>query len=96
MERLNNIIPVFVKFIPTKADMQHGKIYISEEYNTSSHLCPCGCGALVVCPIKDVNQGIYWGYQKQNDKVTLTPSIYNKYYPCNSHYFIKKNQINWV
>ena len=42
--------PEFVEFIPE--NLKPGVLYISIEYSTSSHLCPCGCGQKVITPIR--------------------------------------------
>lgn len=93
-KKLHELTPVFVKFIPPKIEMEHGKIYISEMFETTSHLCACGCGSLTVCEIVPITG---WGFTKNESEtvVSLTPSIYNKYYPCGSHYFLTDNKINW-
>ena len=47
--RTTQFQPTFVKYIPEK--LEKGKLYISMEYATASHLCACGCGEKVVTPI---------------------------------------------
>ena len=39
----------FVESIP--ADVDAGTLYVSIEFRTSMHLCPCGCGNEVVATI---------------------------------------------
>lgn len=84
------IDPVFVEFIPNS--MEQNKLYISKEYGTTSHLCLCGCGELIVVPIS----GNWWNLSEKNGKVTLNPSIGNYYLPCKSHYIIVDNVANFV
>jgi hypothetical protein len=79
--------PQFSEFIPK--EKQEGILYISMEYATASHLCPCGCGELVVTPLSPT------GWQLQFDgAVSLNPSIGNWSLPCQSHYWIINNQVN--
>ena len=89
------IEPVFVeKYIPKQSEMEPNKIYISREFETSSHLCLCGCGRLTVLPLKP-NSG--WVLQEhQSGKVSFSPSVGNFQLPCRSHYIITKNKANFV
>lgn len=85
------IEPVYVEFMPS--ELEDGKLYISEKYNVAIHLCLCGCKEKTVTPLHPVHG---WILTKQNDKVTLTPSISNYQMPCKSHYIITKNVANFV
>lgn len=87
--------PVFVKFIPEI--LEDGKIYISLEYETAIHLCPCGCGNQVVTPI---NNPKGWkldviAFASGYNYVSLHPSIGSFSLPCKSHYFITNNIVKW-
>ncbi|MHB8697625.1 MAG: DUF6527 family protein [Sulfuricaulis sp.] len=37
-----------------------------------------------------------WQIRKDGDLVTLYPSIGNWNYPCHSHYWIRRNRIQWA
>ncbi len=87
--KLTKITPEFVKEITT--DLKEGILYISEEYGTCIHKCCCGCQQEVVTPI---SKG-HWKLLKDNDLVSLKPSIGNYQYPCKSHYFIQENKVIW-
>lgn len=90
------IIPVFLKYgeyVPNKELMKEREVYISEEFNTSIHLCLCGCKELVVMPL---NKSYGWTYTKDNGKVSFTPSVGNYSFPCRSHYIITNNIANFV
>ena len=87
-----SIEPVFVEFIPDYNDLEQGKLYISETYKCAVHLCLCGCGELTVTPL--TNTG--WTLIKNNGKISLTPSIGNYQFACNSHYIITNNVANFV
>ncbi|UBZ08789.1 hypothetical protein LDL76_08770 [Salegentibacter mishustinae] len=80
----------FVEFIPE--ELEKGIIYISTEYNSINHLCACGCGLEVVTPLSPVD----WQFSFNGETVSIFPSIGNWDYPCNSHYWIKKNKIVWA
>ncbi|HEX5538834.1 MAG TPA: DUF6527 family protein [Methylophilaceae bacterium] len=87
--KASKIKPVFVEFIPR--DIEEGVLYISETYKTASHKCACGCGSRVVTPLSPAD----WRVIKNNDLVSLHPSIGNWNFPCRSHYWIRDNQIRW-
>ena len=81
----------FVEFIPE--NIQEDILYISLEYKTATHLCPCGCMNRVVTPIG----GDGWELIIHEDTIiSLSPSIGNFRWPCKSHYFYRKNKIEWV
>lgn len=87
--KLDAIKPQFVEFVPKV--LEPGVLYISEKYNTASHLCACGCGEKVVTPLSPVE----WQLRNQGGLVSLHPSIGNWNYACRSHYWIRGNRIAW-
>lgn len=88
--RLSTIRPQFVEFIPR--ELENGILYISERYRTASHKCPCGCGERVVTPLSPAD----WQLTREGNSVSLRPSIGNWNYPCRSHYWIRRNRIQWA
>jgi hypothetical protein len=80
----------FVEFIPE--GLEQGTIYISIRFATASHLCCCGCGNKVVTPIRPTD----WKLIFDGKTVSLDPSIGNWSFPCQSHYYIRSNQIKWA
>ncbi len=91
MTRLDRIIPRFVESIPKVLD--EGVLYISETYGTASHPCACGCGLRVVTPLTPTD----WRVIREKDgSVSLFPSVGNWDYPCQSHYWIRRNRIEWA
>lgn len=87
---LNELRPEYVEFTPD--DPAEGVLYISEEYETAIHKCPCGCGNEVVTP----TSGEYaWQLDVDAGLVSLTPSIGNWNFTCQSHYCITANQVRW-
>lgn len=87
---VKKIIPVYVEFIPE--NIEEGKLYISEVYQTAIHKCCCGCGEEVVTPLSPVD----WQLKKEMNRVSLRPSIGNWNYRCKSHYFITNNRVIWA
>ena len=77
----------FVEFVP-KA-LEPGKLYISIEYRTAVHSCFCGCGMKVVTPIRPHE----WQLAYDGEAVTLSPSIGNWSFPCQSHYWLRANRV---
>jgi len=88
-KRITELIPKFVKRVPDK--MAEGVLYISKEFNTAIHLCCCGCGNQTVTPT-GING---WALIKDGDLITLHPSIGNWNFECRSHYWIRKNKVEW-
>jgi len=87
---IKRITPIFVEFIPE--NIEDGKLYISEVYQTAIHKCCCGCREEVVTPLSPAD----WQLRKVGQKVSLRPSIGNWNYRCKSHYFITENRIEWA
>jgi len=84
------IKPNFVEFIPEK--LEDGVLYISITYATATHKCACGCGEIVVTPIRPTDWTLTWN----GEAVTLYPSIGNWNLPCQSHYWIEENRVLWA
>lgn len=84
------ITPVFVDFIPE--ELNEGVMYISETHNTIVHRCCCGCGLEVVTPLSPVD----WQLKREGKLITIRPSIGNWNYPCQSHYLITRNKVDWA
>ncbi|MGA2384974.1 MAG: DUF6527 family protein [Candidatus Bathyarchaeia archaeon] len=88
--KITTIKPKFVRYIPE--DVADGVLYISIPYATAVHKCPCGCGEIVVTPIKPKDWFLTWN----GETVTLKPSIGNFSLACQSHYWIIENKIIWA
>jgi hypothetical protein len=80
----------FVEFIPE--ELEHGTIYVSIRFATASHLCLCGCGNKVVTPIRPTD----WTLIFDGKTISLDPSIGNWSFPCQSHYWIRKDRVKWA
>lgn len=80
----------FVKNIPSK--IENGILYISIEYASAIHKCFCGCGNEVVTPFSPTD----WKLIFDGKTISLFPSIGNWNFKCQSHYWIKNNEIEWA
>ncbi|WP_165490193.1 DUF6527 family protein [Propioniciclava sinopodophylli] len=82
--------PVFVDRFPEP--LEADRIYVSIRYNTTAHLCACGCGLEVIAPLSPAQ----WRFTYDGRNVTLKPSIGNWNLPCQSHYWIDHGRIRWA
>ena len=90
MTKISAIRPEFVDEIPET--LRDGVLYISELYSVAAHICCCGCGERINTSLKPTR----WSLVYDNDTVSLYPSIGNWRLPCQSHYWIRSNQIEWA
>lgn len=87
--RNDSITPSYVEFMPS--ELSEGILYISSRFKTASHKCACGCGLTVVTPLRPDK----WRLTDKRGKISLRPSIGNWNFPCQSHYWISDNSIEW-
>ncbi len=80
----------FVEFIPEK--VEEGILYVSIEYCTAIHKCVCGCGNEVVTPLSPTD----WRLTFNGKSITLYPSIGNWNFECQSHYWIRNNNVEFA
>ncbi len=80
----------FVELIPDR--LADNILYISLEYRTAIHKCGCDCGHEIVTPISPND----WQLTFDGKTITLYPSIGNYNLPCQSHYWIRNNIIQFV
>lgn len=90
MSRIDQISPEFVEYIPEHP--RPGVLYVSRRYATALHLCCCGCGSEVVTPLNPAK----WHLKEDGGRVSLSPSIGNWSFPCQSHYWIDRNSVRWA
>jgi hypothetical protein len=83
------IVPKFVERVPS--EIEEGVIYISTSVNTAVHLCPCGCKTEIVTPI-DPSE---WNFTYDGETISLHPSVGVWGAKCKSHYWIKRNRVEW-
>ncbi len=89
MTRISELTPQFVEYIPE--ELREGVLYVSMVYATSAHLCCCGCGQEVVTTLSPTD----WQLKFDGRSVSLTPSVGNWNFPCQSHYWIIENRVKW-
>lgn len=89
MRRREAISFEFVEVIPDS--LEEGVLYISIPHATALHRCLCGCGAEIVTPLSPTD----WELTYNGQSVSLSPSIGNWSYPCQSHYWIRRNHVHW-
>ena len=77
----------FVEFIPDQ--LEDGILYISIIYSTAIHKCVCGCNNEVVTPFSPTD----WKLIFDGESVSLSPSIGNWNFQCQSHYWVRNNKI---
>jgi len=87
---ITQLEPVFVDSVPET--LEHGRIYISIRFKTTSHLCACGCRERVVAKLNPND----WNLLYNGRDITLHPSIGNWSFECRSHYFVRRNKIVWA
>ena len=80
----------FVKNIPDT--LENGVVYVSVDYSTAIHKCCCGCGNEVVTPLSPTD----WKLSFDGETISLSPSIGNWSLPCQSHYWITDNEVEWA
>lgn len=83
----------FVENIPSTSALENDMLYISLKYNVAIHKCACGCGNEVVTPFHK-QKGWILSYDGKN--VSLSPSIGNWNLPCQSHYWIKDDDVIFI
>jgi len=87
---MKTMIHKFVEFIPN--ELEDNVLYVSFEYSTVVHKCCCGCGKEVVTPLSPTD----WQLTFDGESISLNPSIGNWGFPCQSHYWIHRNQVQWA
>ncbi len=80
----------FVEYIPN--NLKDGTIYVSMAFATVAHNCCCGCGNEVITPLSPTD----WELIFDGHSISLDPSIGNWSFACQSHYWIRRNKIQWA
>jgi hypothetical protein len=89
VSRAQTVKHIFVESVP--GELEAGVLYISMDYATTIHSCLCGCGREVVAPLSPTD----WKLVFDGESVSLSPSIGSWSFPCESHYWIKRNRVRW-
>lgn len=80
----------FVHYIPDV--LEDGVLYVSRRFRVAVHKCCCGCGTETVTPIG----GKGWNLLLEDERVSLHPSVGNQKLDCQSHYWIRRNEVVWL
>lgn len=83
------LTPLFQESFPRP--LLEGVLYISERFHLAAHRCCCGCGEEVITPLSPAE----WSIRRDDDLVSVFPSIGNWGLPCQSHYWILQNKVIW-
>lgn len=90
MGQIQTLKHEFVEFIPE--ELAEGRLYVSCNYATAAHKCCCGCGLEVVTPLSPTD----WRMTFDGVSVSLSPSVGNWGFECQSHYWISNNHVRWA
>lgn len=90
MSTVSRLRHEFVEYIPERPE--NGVLYVSMPYATAVHNCCCGCGREVVTPFSPTD----WKLVFDGESVSLTPSIGNWSFDCQSHYWIERDVVRWA
>ena len=85
MKRVTTLTPEFIELAPP--ELQDGVLYVSMRYSIAIH--SCGCGQKVVKPLSPTDWQLFFG----GDSVSLTPSIGNWSFKCQSHYWVTRDEL---
>lgn len=80
----------FVENVPD--ELEDRVLYVSMLYATVIHLCVCGCRREVVTPLSPAE----WQLTFDGETISLSPSVGNWNFPCQSHYWIRRNRVRWA
>lgn len=89
MKKTTILAHEFVKSIPAK--LEKWTLYVSMDFATVVHECCCGCGREVVTPLSPTD----WKLTYDGVSISLSPSIGNWNFDCQSHYWIVNNVVKW-
>lgn len=81
---------VYIETIPD--ELEDGILYISMRFRVIMHNCACGCKNKVVIPLSPVR----WKMIFDGKTITLSPSIGNWNFNCQSHYWITNSEVIWA
>jgi hypothetical protein len=91
MKTLQKISLNYVEVQHIPDPMEPGVFYHSQAYETSSHLCVCGCGRQTPLPIRPGE----WSVVVDKGTFSVSPSILQRG-GCQSHYIITNGVANLV
>ncbi|WP_332642221.1 DUF6527 family protein [Aeromicrobium sp.] len=87
--KVSHIVAEFVTSFPDQ--LEPGRLYVSTQFASASHLCACGCGREVITPLSPAQWVLTF-----DGTISVKPSIGNWAFPCQSHYVIDHGNIRWA
>lgn len=84
---ISNLNHIFIDTIPD--ELEEGTLYISTRFRVIIHSCCCGCKNKVVTPLSPVR----WKMTFDGKTISLSPSIGNWNFNCQSHYWIENSKV---
>lgn len=81
----------------TEGPIQKGKLVVVGAMPTPKwvrFICPCGCGEIVALNLMSSHSPRWTITESADGKLSVSPSIDST--TCRSHYWIRRNRINWV
>lgn len=90
MPRVAQLRPEFVEHIPEV--LEDGVLYVSMNFATTMHKCCCGCAREVIAPLSPTD----WEITYNGASISVSPSIGNWSFECQSHYWIEENRVRWA
>jgi hypothetical protein len=101
VQRLSAFDTVLIKPSREASDdlLKYGTILIVKDGSIQKwarFICPCGCGQKQVISLQ-ASHSPHWSLNTIGETITLHPSVHvNGTDGCEAHFFIRKNQIEWV
>jgi hypothetical protein len=92
MAKITEVTYSFVDSAPEQ--LEPGKIYISTKYRAIVHLCLCGCNEKVLLKLDPDPD--YWSFTFDGRTISIHDSVGNVGLPCRSHYFVRRNRVDWL
>lgn len=87
---ITNLDHIFIDTIPD--DLEEGILYISLRFRVIMHSCCCGCKNKTVTPLSPSR----WKMTFDGKTISLSPSIGNWNFDCQSHYWINHSKVEWA
>lgn len=87
--------PIFVEVLPAQDSIGEGELWISHKHRTINLRCPCGCRHLTMLTIHPSR----WHVRFDGAAVSLDGPTGGSVWTtarCNSHYFIRSNEVVWL
>jgi len=72
--------------------LEDGILYVSVDFAQAAHRCLCGCGEEVYTRLTPRD----WQMVFDGESVSLTPSIGNWSFACQSHYWLDHGRVRWA